>query len=128
MKIKNIFLLFVILLVGCTPYNNNEVNRKLIQGKWSQVSLSSIDKDQSKLNEEIVMNNATLYFWGDSCIEQIKDISEEKKFKVKINNFIIGLEEEGVPINYLKIAKLTSDSLILHTNEKILKYSKEKDE
>ncbi len=121
---KYLFVLITTVLFCCTPYDSNKVNHKLIQGKWMQVDLISYDDRLAPVDEDIAPQNASLYFWGDSCVEHIKDIARERYFKFNINSFIIGLEEEGHPTSYLKIAKLTEDSLVLHIDARILRYAR----
>lgn len=121
---KYLFVLMTTVLFCCTPYDSNKVNHKLIQGEWIQVDLVSYNEQLAPIDEEIAPQNASLYFWGDSCLEHIRDIEKERYFKFDINNFIIALEEEGQPTSYLKIAKLTDDSLILHIDARILRYAK----
>lgn len=121
---KYLFVLMTTVLFCCTPYDSNKVNHKLIQGEWIQVDLVSYNEQLAPIDEEIAPQNASLYFWGDSCLEHIRDIEKERYFKFNINNFIIGLEEGGHPTSYLKIAKLTNDSLILLTDVRVLRYAR----
>lgn len=66
----------------------------------------------------------SLFFRGDSCIERLTETSEKHYFLFDIQDYILILNDLKNPISYLTISKLTKDSLILYSDNKVLRYKK----
>lgn len=122
---KSLTLIFILSLFSCTPFDSNKLNKELIQGRWIQEQIFTENGDSIVIPEDYHSKN-TLYFWGDSCHEVLEDIDtvSDRLFRFDINSYILSLDEKDYPINYLKIAKLTEDSLILQLNSRVYKYKK----
>lgn len=122
---KSLTLIFILSLFSCSPFDSNKLNKELIQGKWVQEQIISVNGDSIVIPEDYNSENS-LYFWGDSCIEILEnmDTVSNRLFRFDINSYILSLEETDFPINYLKIAKLTEDSLILQLSSRVYKYKK----
>jgi hypothetical protein len=117
------FILFTSLLLCCKPYNSDEANHKLIQGKWMLVDadrelFDSVNIDYDKQITYLVFN-------GDKCSQQMVDLNEISDYTFTIQDFDLNLYTDSVLNNTLHIDMLTADSLILSKGENSLwKYKK----
>lgn len=109
-KVASLFV-FLVLFIGCKPYNSNDANSSFIQGRWVLVDVKSKEHDTVDVNYEKQLTY--LVFSGDSCTQQLVDIDEVSHFSFSIRNYHLNLEMDSVLFNTLRIEKLTDDSLIL---------------
>lgn len=115
--------LFAGLLLCCKPYNSNEANGKLIQGKWMLVDTDRDLFDTVKIdyNKQVTY----LIFNGDKCSQQMVDLNEISDYRFTIEDFNLNLYTDSVLNNTLHINLLTADSLILSKGENSMwKYKK----
>ena len=128
MSKKILLALFVLLIAyACTPFDSNKRNKELIQHTWRQVELVYPNQEGDSLITERPKGLTTLIFDTDTCIERLNDINTAIKYSYDIKDYVLKLEKDSANINYLDIQKLTSDSLILHINYRLLKYIKKAD-
>lgn len=122
----NKILLFALLagvLLCCKPYNSDEANHKLIQGKWMLVDVERDMFDTVKVdyNKQLTY----LIFNDNKCSQQMVDLNETSNYTFTIRDFDLNLYTDSVLNNTLHINKLTTDSLILSKGDSGLwKYKK----
>lgn len=117
-------LILIIFCISCKRFDSNKLNHQLIQGGWNQVQIIYPHEIKDSLVVENTVEETKLRFTGDSCIEEMLDVGEEKLFTFQIKDYILRLEEKDVSTNYLEIVKLTKDSLVLQTKYQRWKYTK----
>ena len=115
--------LLVLCFACCTPFDSNNLNKRMIQGRWEQVNIIPLDND-SISTDDSALSTMILDFRGDSCFETFSDADSNRHFGFMISSYVIRLEEANRPTSHLVIAKLTDDSLVFRTDSKILKYKK----
>ena len=116
-------ILFTSLLLCCKPYNSDEANQKLIQGKWMLVDADRdlLDTIKVDYNKQVTY----LVFTGNKCSQQMVDLNETTDYTFTISDFDLNLHTDSVLDNKLHIDLLTADSLILSKGDKSLwKYKK----
>lgn len=121
---KTVLLLTLITLLHCcTPYNSDDANFKMIQGKWMLVDVDrdAYDSVEVDYNQQITY----LTFERDTCIQELVDLGESSKYSFTIQNFNLSLFQNSVLDNSLNIDLLTPDSLILSRgNDGVWRYLK----
>lgn len=105
------FLFFIFLLYACKPYDSDEVNRQLLQGKWMLLKPDYADRDSvaSGIGQEYTY----LSFDADTCREDMPDLHIRSTYIFKVNDFTLNLYARDSLINTLRILRLTNDSLTL---------------
>lgn len=101
----------ILLLCNCKPYNADESNNKLIQGKWMLVDADRDDYDSVKIDYSRQVTY--LIFDGDKCTQQMPDLDEDSNYRFIINNYELKLYQDTALVNMLKINTLSADSLVL---------------
>lgn len=110
---KTSILLFVsCLFLYCTPYDSNEANRQIIQGKWMLVDLKRSSAFDS-LSVDFLEQQTYLVFEDSLFSQKFVDLEQIETYKFKIKNFRLGLFDNDLLVQELDIDKLTKDSLIL---------------
>lgn len=113
MKKSRLFILLIIsfYFAACKPYDANEVNRQLLQGKWILTDANYPNKDSIEIDysKEITY----LIFKGDSCIEHLSNLRNETRYKFDVDDYTLKLFQDSTLIGQLDILALSGDSLIL---------------
>jgi len=108
----NIILVIVFLLSSfthCKSFDSDEVNRRLIQGKWRLVDAKQAVRDSVKIDLNDLQ--ISLMFKGDTCIQDLTGL-KTTEYTFSIHNYTLLLFRDSVFENKLEINKLTEDSLI----------------
>lgn len=113
-----LFALLTGLLLCCKPYNSDEANHKLIQGKWILVDtdhdlFDTVKVDYSKQITYLIFND-------DKCSQQMVDLNEISDYTFTIQDFNLSLYTDSVLNSTLHINLLSADSLILSKGENSL--------
>lgn len=118
-----IFTGFIALLFSCKPYNSDEANHKLIQGKWMLVDVERGALDSVKV--DYYKQVTYLTFEGNKCSQQMIDLNEVSNYSFSIRDFRLDLYSDSLLSSSLNIDMLTTDSLILSKgNNSVWKYIK----
>ncbi|NDV94230.1 hypothetical protein D0T84_04760 [Dysgonomonas sp. 521] len=102
-------ILYLLTISSCKPYNSDEVNNRMIQGKWRLVD---IEREQSDtVNEDLEQQEVFLIFDGNKCTQDMVGLITTE-YTFSIHNYTLMLYKDSVFDNNLYINTLTSDSLI----------------
>lgn len=116
------FIFTFLFLVSCKPYNSDEVNNQMIQGKWQLVAVESKRNDSASL--DLNQQDVYLYFNGNKCTQEIVGLVKSD-YTFIIHNFTLMLYKDSVFDNKLDIYTLTVDSLIFKQGgDRSLKYKR----
>lgn len=121
-KIVLFALLAFITLVACKPYNSDEVNFHLLQGKWMKVDYYYM-KD-STFVQTAFQDTIILTFRNDSLFEYFLNSKEKSFLKFKINNYRMLIYRNDSLVNWLYIDSLSQDSMLLRIADMSWKYKK----
>lgn len=124
-KFTSILLLISCLFYCCKPYDTNEANKQLVQGKWMLVDLKRAGIPDS-LSVDFNDQKTILIFKDSLFTQQLVDLDQVENYQFRINNYRLGLFENSLLVQELSIDKLTKDSLILtqKADSSIWKYKK----
>lgn len=124
LKKEIIFIMILLIMISCKPFDSNNYNMKLLQGEWYLKSISS--KSQ---NKQVKIDDPTsLNFEEDICIESFQDTPITNKYHVDVKNYMITLTDsaKNTQSKFL-LSKLVKDSLILENDVYIYKYTSRTD-
>lgn len=111
--------------MACKPYDANEVNRQLLQGKWILTDANYPNKDSIEINYSKEITYLT--FKQDSCIEYLYNLENETRYKFDVDDYTLKLFQDSIIVGQLEILALSGDSLILGgQSEWYRKYKKTK--
>lgn len=127
MKRVNIIITAAILIsvfafASCTPYNSDQVNTKLIQGKWLLVEADRAVFDTIEV--DYTKDLTYLIFEGNKCSQYMSDWEDTIDFSYTIHDYELDLYKDSIPFRKLIINALAPDSLVLSFKEDKWKYKK----
>lgn len=106
-----ISFLVAYVIVSCTPYNSNEVNKQLIQGKWL---LMDVEHDvYDTISVDYIREETYLSFEGDSCIQYMPDLKDTLNLSFSIKDYQLAFFKDSLIVGKFSIDSLTDKKLIL---------------
>lgn len=105
-----IFVIFSLMTIsGCKPYNSDEVNSRMIQGKWRLVDI--VKEQDDTVSNDLNWQEVFLIFDGNKCTQEMVGLITTE-YTFSIHDYKLMLYKDSVFDNDLQINTLTSDSLI----------------